>query len=239
MFQSQTGSQALSDADASASSGAKLLFQSQTGSQALSDLCPPEEMDEKMSSVSIPNGKSGPLRLPVYEAHRQAVNEFQSQTGSQALSDAVPTEGRSSGYLFQSQTGSQALSDLLCLPTPLLQAARFNPKREVRPSQTQIPSTSTCQLLGFNPKREVRPSQTMSQVDQQATVLEFQSQTGSQALSDVKSVIISSFLPCGFQSQTGSQALSDRTRYGISVRISKRFNPKREVRPSQTSPPSK
>src|SRR5579884_2903762 len=111
MFQSQTGSQALSDADASASSGAKLLFQSQTGSQALSDLCPPEEMDEKMSSVSIPNGKSGPLRLPVYEAHRQAVNEFQSQTGSQALSDADPTEGRSRGYGFQSQTGSQALSD--------------------------------------------------------------------------------------------------------------------------------
>ncbi len=61
----------------------------------------------------------------------------------------------------------------------------------------------------------------------------FQSQTGSQALSDSPSER-NGYLVVKFQSQTGSQALSDQvTGVGMcGCRVG--FNPKREARPSQT-----
>src|SRR5579885_1010344 len=86
----------------------------------------------------------------------------------------------------------------------------------------------------------------------------FQSQTGSQALSDLESFCTQSRRAWGFQSQTGSQALSDfslhssrRKLVEVSIPNGKpgplrpgdadryntnntRFNPKREARPSQT-----
>ncbi len=64
-----------------------MMFQSQTGSQALSDpAC--KYWLLRVSGVSIPNGKPGPLR-PLYAADfEQQRDMFQSQTGSQALSDS-------------------------------------------------------------------------------------------------------------------------------------------------------
>src|SRR5579885_3493493 len=89
---------------------APVLFQSQTGSQALSDEA--RELGELCrEEVSIPNGKPGPLRPGIIQACLTRLRPFQSQTGSQALSD----EGRRCAHVhataFQSQTGSQALSD--------------------------------------------------------------------------------------------------------------------------------
>src|SRR5579885_3253056 len=43
---------------------------------------------------------------------------------------------------------------------PEFHVESFNPKREVRPSQTMYTVTIALRTNGFNPKREVRPSQT-------------------------------------------------------------------------------
>src|SRR5579884_3009792 len=161
------------------------------------------------SEVSIPNGKSGPLRRRFHGYSTLRPSRFQSQTGSQALSDAARADAAGAAIQFQSQTGSQALSDcawLVAVSTPLL---CFNPKREVRPSQTyhsdtpqliadMFQSQTGSQALSdeitshplldlwksFNPKREVRPSQTDWQMSTSRRAKVFQSQTGSQALSD-------------------------------------------------------
>ncbi len=62
----------------------------------------------------------------------------------------------------------------------------------------------------------------------------FQSQTGSQALSDLGG--IGGFIGrvISFQSQTGSQALSDACSVDLLLCREDGFNPKREARPSQT-----
>ncbi len=111
-------------------------FQSQTGSQALSDAQPSRRNHRQhwsfnpkrearpsqtltftphggaFASVSIPNGKPGPLRHSGGGVGGGGRRRFQSQTGSQALSDeAAPAEDTMFVY-------------------------RFNPKREARPSQT-------------------------------------------------------------------------------------------------------
>ncbi len=63
-FQSQTGSQALSDMERAVGlPETRRRFQSQTGSQALSDLMTAMAAAQ-FDSVSIPNGKPGPLRRP-------------------------------------------------------------------------------------------------------------------------------------------------------------------------------
>ncbi len=62
------------------------VFQSQTGSQALSDAIS-RSARRFVGVVSIPNGKPGPLRPSWREASRHRKGRFQSQTGSQALSD--------------------------------------------------------------------------------------------------------------------------------------------------------
>ncbi len=66
--------------------GAKYPFQSQTGSQALSDCAGSLGKIDELN-VSIPNGKPGPLRRGLRRPGRAGYRWFQSQTGSQALSD--------------------------------------------------------------------------------------------------------------------------------------------------------
>src|SRR5579884_2978665 len=86
-------------------------FQSQTGSQALSDGIA-LGVRYLLAIVSIPNGKPGPLRRQIDEYRTRKPEKFQSQTGSQALSDGLPERGGEViPVAFQSQTGSQALSD--------------------------------------------------------------------------------------------------------------------------------
>ncbi len=135
--------------------------------------------------VSIPNGKPGPLRRICFFLLSEQTRKFQSQTGSQALSDEA--------------YGCRINSVFI----------RFNPKREARPSQTQSQRTVQIKEIRFNPKREARPSQTYYPLWQSNQLASFQSQTGSQALSDRHSWTIAS---CPLPS----------------------FNPKREARPSQT-----
>src|SRR5579884_528633 len=210
-----------------------MWFQSQTGSQALSDASCSLESDMGMGG-SIPNGKSSPLRLRLVARKIDAGAGFQSQTGSQALSDrAFLFRSRVSRREFQSQTGSQALSDDVhrhnCIENKWFQSqtgsqalsdqsiplcrwgsmSGFNPKREVRPSQTLSPDFGPVAGESFNPKREVRPSQTLSAARLDLAFCMFQSQTGSQALSDLNCCCGKAGHQASFQSQTGSQALSD------------------------------
>src|SRR5579884_2684008 len=164
-----------------------------------------------VGQVSIPNGKSGPLRRKRPAPENHPLTLFQSQTGSQALSDLVRCwMFLLASHMFQSQTGSQALSDATWTPLGVPDDSCFNPKREVRPSQTTSTEPETLPSTGFNPKREVRPSQT--------SLLPYDGWHGEL-----------------FQSQTGSQALSDLTMFVVGISAFSRFNPKREVRPSQTS----
>src|SRR5579884_2909829 len=87
------------------------LFQSQTGSQALSDhvkglifhrlevgFNPKREARPSQTMSSV-------LPLKIF------LRKFQSQTGSQALSDCSTDFVTAAAGMFQSQTGSQALSD--------------------------------------------------------------------------------------------------------------------------------
>src|SRR5579884_699398 len=111
MFQSQTGSQALSDAALCAETVGQWQFQSQTGSQALSD----EQRRE-------PGRQAGHCFNPKREARP-------SQTTILAGVTTTPVP-------FQSQTGSQALSDIASPHWPMNTDSCFNPKREARPSQT-------------------------------------------------------------------------------------------------------
>src|SRR5579885_1375735 len=181
------------------------------------------------------NGKPGPLRpcssLPLGDRK----SSFQSQTGSQALSDTIPpaTVQRWEDQ-FQSQTGSQALSDgdkfkrewfpfLVSIPN-----GKPGPLRR-SPADTDTPCRDTVSIpngkpgplrpghfgaalprgVRFNPKREARPSQTWRRLESPTVFIPFQSQTGSQALSDLSRWVCSTGKRDQFQSQTGSQALSD------------------------------
>src|SRR5579884_4189329 len=111
---------------------------------------------------------------------------------------------------FQSQTGSQALSDYLSARAARRTLKSFNPKREVRPSQTVISTYFSSQITLF------------------------QSQTGSQALSDDKLCICRNGRSGSFNPKREvrpSQTASARRVSGCSFLS---FNPKREVRPSQT-----
>src|SRR5579885_1808887 len=113
------------------------MFQSQTGSQALSDAARRHIAQREKDEVSIPNGKPGPLRPRLLHPIGHQTASFQSQTGSQALSDTIliapfwryllvsipngkpgplsryisGTRSMGTYIVFQSQTGSQALSD--------------------------------------------------------------------------------------------------------------------------------
>src|SRR5579884_603867 len=117
-----------------------------------------------MVYVSIPNGKSGPLRHCELLSINQAGWKFQSQTGSQALSDADTLAGRY-GH-----------------PDVSIPNGKSGPLRRF-PLLWGNSST-----VGFNPKREVRHSQTNENNNADKDENAFQSQTGSQALSDATAV---------------------------------------------------
>ncbi|SRR5579885_2884437 len=183
-FQSQTGSQALSDTIPPATVQRwEDQFQSQTGSQALSDgdkfkrewfpflvsipngkpgplrRSPADTDTPCRDTVSIPNGKPGPLRLcaSCNTGHRLS---FQSQTGSQALSDTARQSGRRKETMFQSQTGSQALSDQDISEQPFHVGYVSIPNGKPGPLRLGGDWNPLQFLFRFNPKREARPSQT-------------------------------------------------------------------------------
>ncbi len=161
-------------------------------------------------AVSIPNGKPGPLRRPLL------VSSIRPKCCFNPKREARP-----------SQTWTTSRRRARFGPC-------FNPKREARPSQTQTPFVGGLSGKGFNPKREARPSQTCCSASTSWRPIQFQSQTGSQALSDReyppdqshmtqwvsipngkpgplrrRETMVSRSAMAAFQSQTGSQALSD------------------------------
>ncbi len=86
-------------------------FQSQTGSQALSDNAGAVVL---LTSSSRFNPKREARPSQTRNTTRGGPfcrNQFQSQTGSQALSDSILSGRDQLSVVFQSQTGSQALSD--------------------------------------------------------------------------------------------------------------------------------
>src|SRR5579885_1948977 len=116
-----------------------------------------------------------------------------------------------------------------------METSGFNPKREARPSQTTVVGAKELKAAAFQSQTG---SQALSDAQKwemfQEYYYEFQSQTGSQALSDSDTERRPDGLTLWFQSQTGSQALSDfRQPYNAPLFYC-RFNPKREARPSQT-----
>ncbi|SRR5579885_2801046 len=158
---------------------------------------------------------------------------FQSQTGSQALSDLFLFVRSVLLMLFQSQTGSQALSDGATRGYASCHECRFNPKREARPSQTWARVHSPVHRGSFNPKREARPSQTrLTLVDMEA-LRKFQSQTGSQALSDNHHVE-GGHDPDDVSIPNGKPGPLRPHHTCRTQRRTHSFNPKREARPSQT-----
>ncbi len=184
--------------------------------------------------VSIPNGKPGPLRHENFFGADTDSVKFQSQTGSQALSDA---------YFRYADTTSSFVSIPNGKPGPLR-------------LMVTIKHGATC--LSFNPKREARPSQTLIGSTHRIFMLLFQSQTGSQALSDrgmseynMKILCVS--IPNGKPGPLRRRMLPQLREVMVRVSIPNgkpgplrlrskpasqqgtcRFNPKREARPSQT-----
>src|SRR5579884_3464678 len=209
--------------------------------------------------VSIPNGKSGPLR-PINPALSMGEHVgFQSQTGSQALSDTVARFRPGSGREFQSQTGSQALSDAIGSPSglgflyvsiPNGKSGPLRPELLLRQGGASgivsIPNGKSGPLRRywsvssplprwcFNPKREVRPSQTMRLEILKRHVGRVSIPNGKSGPLRPRHPLTARGPGEKFQSQTGSQALSDI--YGLLAVVDafESFNPKREVRPSQT-----
>ncbi len=144
-----------------------------------------DDQARQSSPVSIPNGKPGPLRLigvqigvnnqrrfnPKREA-RPSQTRFESGTYRLSITVSIPNGKPGPLRLSRSLYGHR-------------RAGSFNPKREARPSQTTTGNHLTEKSESFNPKREARPSQTQLAIRCISKAAEFQSQTGSQALSDV------------------------------------------------------
>src|SRR5579885_3450659 len=111
-------------------------------------------------------------------------SQFQSQTGSQALSDSNSAGVAATRRLFQSQTGSQALSDQDKHHGAATHSEVSIPNGKPGPLRLSLMWLWIWIWISFNPKREARPSQTQSLAPMAVVSLSFQSQTGSQALSD-------------------------------------------------------
>src|SRR5579885_1922006 len=89
--------------------------------------------------------------------------------------------------------------------------------------------------MSFNPKREARPSQTMSNSFagfEPANT--FQSQTGSQALSDLIALALDDICQRGFNPKREARPSQTVAGRALPRRRAQGFNPKREARPSQT-----
>ncbi len=161
MFQSQTGSQALSDnVSRKALSRRYEKFQSQTGSQALSD-ANLRVVPNGLQNVSIPNGKPGPLRLGGGKMDRE----------NSGISFNPKREAR------PSQTSSTAVTEIRIhrVSIPNGKPGPLRPRvcrHEAKPWRVSIPNGKPgplrhtlddmkfSRVRGFNPKREARPSQT-------------------------------------------------------------------------------
>ncbi len=89
-------------------------------------------------------------------------------------------------------------------------------------------------LNSFNPKREARPSQTHAHGSGVSVPELFQSQTGSQALSDHVKGLIFHRLEVGFNPKREARPSQTHRPLDQPVGHSLCFNPKREARPSQT-----
>ncbi len=112
------------------------MFQSQTGSLALSDHYA-RIVAKHSIAVSIPDGKPRPFRPGTYPNTAALWKMFQSQTGSLALSDRLARLMHDAVEVaFQSQTGSLALSDKERAARLAAEYNRFNPRREASPFQT-------------------------------------------------------------------------------------------------------
>ncbi len=160
MFQSQTGSQALSDAEEKRNRQKGRTVSIPNGKPG--PLRRRVDLGEGVGeSVSIPNGKPGPLRHQLYRREACQSGSFNPKREARPSQTAAPARSRPPARMFQSQTGSQALSDLRAARSRKRGGARFNPKREARPSQTEHQRAWAIQQILF------------------------QSQTGSQALSDL------------------------------------------------------
>ncbi len=136
--------------------------------------------------------------------------------------------------MFQSQTGSQALSDRWNAPVQIVKDLRFNPKREARPSQTERRRDVDKWRFCFNPKREARPSQTEQIACVGIPTGKVSIPNGKPGPLRQGRKKMEDLFHGVFQSQTGSQALSDAALPMASHEIVLGFNPKREARPSQT-----
>ncbi len=181
-----------------------------------------------------PKREARPSQTFAGAGRRRVHAQFQSQTGSQALSDFMLDRDLCARKLFQSQTGSQALSDSYVRRAKALKGDRFNPKREARPSQTTLPYD---EFLWFDMVSipNGKPGPLRHILSQPVLILpgKFQSQTGSQALSDAVNfnnfgVMVNVSIPNG---KPGPLRLGN---LDIHRRAEDGFNPKREARPSQT-----
>src|SRR5579884_3882099 len=139
---------------------AAMPFQSQTGSQALSDQ-EKERYTVLEAKVSIPNGKSGPLR------------------------HGCPIRGHIPWILVSIPNGKSGPLRPTASSVARISFCSFNPKREVRPSQTRKLSMyhDRTSLVSI-PNGKSGPLRLLKWGTGAINIDGFQSQTGSQALSD-------------------------------------------------------
>ncbi len=118
------------------------MFQSQTGSQALSDVGSglPVHHD---SSCFNPKREARPSQtMAVIGVSTGVPRSFQSQTGSQALSDDEKSQRQEEHYRVSIPNGKPGPLRPMKQVTGLVAVDGFNPKREARPSQTQYGALS-------------------------------------------------------------------------------------------------
>src|SRR5579884_2918835 len=236
----------------------RAMFQSQTGSQALSDdlvfIAVALQVNRFNPKREVrPSQTCGGCLL----APRRL--EFQSQTGSQALSDVIsrsPANRPATSFnpkreVRPSQTGicdrHPQNGPIVSIPNgksgPLRLLHRcyvhYDAEEVSIPNGKSGPLRHTpdwppacwwCVSIPNGKSGPLRHSLTPRMI---SCPMQFQSQTGSQALSDVRHAHVALRLVM-FQSQTGSQALSDDVWTLPGAQTGNSFNPKREVRPSQT-----
>src|SRR5579884_1162092 len=162
-----------------------------------------------MSYLHPSNGKPGPLRRIPRDGLTDQRGGFNPKREARPSQTMTALPGWKAGvYSFNPKREARpSQTEALVLAARIQNG--FNPKREARPSQTLRTSFFVAQTRGFNPKREAGPPRPIPTRDAVQELVLFQSQTGSQALSDTSGSISPPASPT-FQSQTGSQALSDK-----------------------------
>src|SRR5579884_287816 len=118
--------------------------------------------------------------------------------------------------------------------THLLKIGVSIPNGKPGPLRRRSPMPAPRQRRSFNPKREARPSQTQAFPLPRYPGLMFQSQTGSQALSDAKRPLPAHDWP-DVSIPNGTPGPLRPNLHGHNIARLCSFNPKREARPSQTT----